>query len=107
VNNLNLMEEGKVDNEQLPDVPWERYEYVNLKHGLKSIRKLMFVKKTSKPCETFSYFLQILRSFPYHQFSASWQSEQLRSLLDNLPQNHCITINNYSESYRCFDKTDF
>ena len=106
VNNLNLMEEEKVDNEQLPDVQWERYEYVNLKRGLKSIRKLMPVKKTSKPCEMFSYILQILRSFPYHEFSASWQSEQLRSLLDNLHQNHCITINDYSESYRCFDKTE-
>jgi hypothetical protein len=28
VNNLNLMEEEKVDKEQLPDVQWERYEYV-------------------------------------------------------------------------------
>ena len=52
------------------------------------------------------FFLQILRSFPYHEFSASWQSEQLRSLLDNLPQNHCITIKDYSESYRCLDKTE-
>jgi hypothetical protein len=56
VNNLNLMEEEKVDKEQLPDVQWERYEYVNLKRGLKSIRKLMLVKKTSKPYEMFSYF---------------------------------------------------
>ena len=56
VNNLNLMEEEKVDKEQLPVVQWERYEYVNLKRGLKSIRKLMLVKKTSKPYEMFSYF---------------------------------------------------
>jgi hypothetical protein len=56
VNNLNLMEEEKVDKEQLPDVQWERYECVNLKPGLKSIRKLMLVKKTSKSYEIFSYF---------------------------------------------------
>lgn len=106
VNNLNLMKKEKVENEQLFDVQWERYEYVSLKRGLKSIRKLMLVKKTSRPCEMFSYFSQIFRSFPYHQFRASQQSEQLRSLLDNLPHTHCITINDYSESYKCFDKTE-
>ncbi|CAG2219783.1 unnamed protein product [Mytilus edulis] len=87
-------------------VQWERYEYVNLKRGSKSLRKLMLVKKSTNPFEMFSYFIQILRTFPYHQFSASWQSDQLRSLLDNLPLNHCVTVNDYSESYRCFDKTE-
>ncbi|CAG2189365.1 unnamed protein product [Mytilus edulis] len=66
----------------------------------------MLVKKSATPFEMFSYFIRILRTFPYQQFSASWQSDQLRSLLDNLPLNHCVTVNDYSESYRCFDKTE-
>ena len=106
VENLQLMNEEKNNIENSPDVQWERYEYVDLKKGSKSIRKLMLVKKKSKPYEMFAYFLQILSSFPYHQFSASWHSEQLKSLLENLPQNHCVTVNDYSENYRCFDKTE-
>ncbi|CAC5396610.1 unnamed protein product [Mytilus coruscus] len=106
VHNFKLPEEEKTDNLNMSNVQWERYEYVNLKRGSKSIRKLMLVKKSTKPFEMFSYFIQILRTFPYHQFSTSWQSDQLRSLLDNLPHNHCVTVNDYSESYRCFDKTE-
>ena len=106
VHNFKLTEEEKNDNLNMSTVQWERYEYVNLKRGSKSLRKLMLVKKSTTPFEMFSYFIQILRTFPYHQFSASWQSDQLRSLLDNLPLNHCVTVNDYSESYRCFDKTE-
>ncbi|XP_062600261.1 uncharacterized protein LOC134261881 [Saccostrea cucullata] len=106
IKTLKLMEEEKSRDENLPEVHWEKYEYVDVKRGSKVVRKLMLVKRKTNPYEMFTYFLQILSSFPYHQFSATWQSAQLRSLLDNLPQHHCVAINDYSESYRCFDRNE-
>jgi hypothetical protein len=35
-----------------------------------------------------------------------WQTQQLKQLARNLPANHAIAIDDYSENYRCKDQTE-
>ena len=37
---------------------------------------------------------------------AKWQTQQLQNLRQCLPQNDCITIHDFSENYRCYDKNE-
>ena len=88
-------------------VQWEKYEYKNVKiKGDKEIKKLMLVKKSTDPSEMFSYFRYLLESFPAHQFRAQWQNKQLKSLIQNLPQDHCVCIHDFSENYKCGEKVE-
>ncbi|CAC5374365.1 unnamed protein product [Mytilus coruscus] len=66
----------------------------------------MLVNKTTKPDELFNYFKDILKTFPSHQFRANWQNKQFQRLKENPPQQHCIFVRDFSENYRCFDKTE-
>ena len=38
--------------------------------------------------------------------SAKWQTQQLKNLLRDLPLNHCVSIHDFSENYRCSDKNE-
>lgn len=37
---------------------------------------------------------------------AQGQVQQLRNLVQNLPQNHCVTIHAFSENYRCSERNE-
>lgn len=57
-------------------------------------------KKTS-PKKLSDYFIKLLEDYPYHQFMAIWQGQQLDDLIENLPLGHTVCIHDYSESYAC------
>ncbi|MES9880719.1 MAG: hypothetical protein ABW185_07545, partial [Sedimenticola sp.] len=82
-------------------VNWERYEYVNLTIKGNDLRKLILVKKSTEPAEMFEYFKTLLQQFPAHQFRAQWQTKQMKTLIENLPIGHCVTIHDFSENYKC------
>lgn len=88
--------------ESAPNVKWERYEYVSMRDK----QKLTLVRKITKPAEMFEYFKEVLKTFPSHQFRASWQNAQLKHLLENLPHQHCVAIHDFSENYGCKEKTE-
>ncbi|CAG2203707.1 unnamed protein product [Mytilus edulis] len=66
----------------------------------------MLVSKKTKPGEMFNHFKSLLENFPAHQNRANWQSEQYRNIVQNLPNNHAICIHDYSENYRCSERTE-
>ena len=74
--------------------------------GGKSKKKIQLVKKVTKPGHMFQYFKDQLHTFPAHQFRATWQNNQLKNLLDNLPIDHAVCIHDFSENYRCSDRTE-
>lgn len=82
-------------------VEWEKFEYVTVAAKGKQVRKkLMLVTKKTTVGELFAYFLDLLSSFPAHQFRASWQNEQLKALTSNLPLNDVLCVHDFSENYR-------
>ncbi len=94
------MKNFKLSSEEQSDVGtenWERFEYVEVNGK----RKQMLVKKQTSPHEMFNYFYKLVEEFPFHEFQVSWQSSQLRSLQKNLPKNHTLCINDFSENARC------
>ena len=50
--------------------------------------------------------MKLLETYPAHQFRATWQNSQFRSLKDNLPINHCLAVHDYSENYQCKDSVE-
>ena len=52
------------------------------------------LKNVTKPAELF-------HEFPFHNIRAKWQMQQLKQLTQILLQNHCITIRDFSENYKC------
>ncbi|KAJ8307378.1 hypothetical protein KUTeg_015462 [Tegillarca granosa] len=104
---LKLQPEENDISDDAPKVQWNKYEYVEIngKKG-KQIRKLTLVNKETKPAEMFSYLKEILATFPSHQFRATWQNSQLKHLQQNLPQNNCMCVHDFSENYYCFEKDE-
>ncbi|CAC5422340.1 unnamed protein product [Mytilus coruscus] len=89
------------------DIKWEKFEYteINVK-GRKTRTKVMLVSKKTKPGEIFNHFKSLLETFSAHQNRANWQSEQYRNIVQNLPTNHAVCIHDFSENYRCSDRTE-
>ncbi|CAC5395273.1 unnamed protein product [Mytilus coruscus] len=54
----------------------------------------------------FNHFKSLLETFPAHQNRANWQSEQYKNIVQNLPTNHAVCIHDFSENYRCSDRTE-
>ena len=69
-------------------------------------RKLTLTKQVTKPGHLYEYFLKCLGTFANHQFSATWQYNQFKTLKENLPLNHVICIHDHSENYRCGEKKE-
>ncbi|CAC5398871.1 unnamed protein product [Mytilus coruscus] len=69
-------------------------------------RKLTLVRKCSKPSEMFAHFKHVLDDFAGHQFRAYWQNAQLKSLKENVSQNNCIVVHDYSENYACKERVE-
>ena len=44
---------------------------------------------------------ELIHEFPFHNICAKWQMQQLKQLTQILLQNHCITIRDFSENYKC------
>ena len=103
-NKLKLMTEELDDSDSAPSVLWEKYEYREVKSKDIVRKKLVLVRKQSKPKEIFEYLRYLLETFPLHQFRSSWQNKQQKHLVDNLPKNHCLLIHDFSENYRCTEK---
>ncbi|CAC5387052.1 unnamed protein product [Mytilus coruscus] len=98
-------EELKTDDSS-ENINWECFEYINqhTKNGPK--KKLMLVKKNTKPGLMVHYQQKLLGTFPAHNFRAKWQNSQLKHLVTNLPQNHVISVHDYSENYKCKDRDE-
>lgn len=43
------------------------------------------MQKETSPKELFQYLIELLDTYPHHQFMAIWQRKQLDDLLENLP----------------------
>ncbi|XP_063425376.1 uncharacterized protein LOC134708659 [Mytilus trossulus] len=88
-------------------VEWQKYEYITKKSKGKNVRRrLTLIKKKTSVNEMFLNLKKLLETFPAHQHRSNWQSNQLKSLVQNLPVNHCICIHDYSENYRCVEKEE-
>ena len=74
--------------------------------GGKSKKTIQLVKKVTKPGHMFQYVKDQLHTFHAHQFRATWQNNQLKNRVDNLPIDHTICIHDFSENYRCSDRTE-
>ncbi|MES9883754.1 MAG: hypothetical protein ABW185_23120 [Sedimenticola sp.] len=94
------------ESENSETVTWSRYEYADLKVKGRCIRKLMLVEKKTKPGQLFSYFKHIMGTFSSHNFRASWQNDQMKALIESLPENHCIAIHDFSENYSCSERDE-
>ncbi|CAC5424453.1 unnamed protein product [Mytilus coruscus] len=99
---LDFSDQELSDHPEAPTVSWEKYEYITVQNK----RKLTLVRKCSKPSEMFAHFKHVLDHFAGHQFRAYWQNAQLKSLKENLPQNNCIVIHDYSENYACKERVE-
>ena len=107
VEKLDFLPEELDASDSCDDVTWEKYEYVTIMmKGGKSKKKIQLVKKVTKPGHMFQYFKDQLHTFPAHQFRATWQNNQLKNLLDNLPIDHAVCIHDFSENYRCSDRIE-
>lgn len=74
IHKLRLLSEETEEVESDEIVKWEKFEKVDIKANLKgniTIQKLVLVKKESKIHHLFSHFLQLLKSFPFHQHRAT------------------------------------
>ncbi len=96
----------EADGMAAPTIKWDKYEYRTIQSKGKERRKLMLIIKETKPCELFQYLKQLLQTFPAHQHRANWQNEQLKKLIDNLPEGDCISIHDYSEKYGCTENSE-
>ncbi|CAG2208954.1 unnamed protein product [Mytilus edulis] len=99
---LDFSDQELSDHPEAPTVSWKEYEYITVHNK----RKLTLVRKCSKPSEMFAHFKHVLDHFAGHQFRAYWQNAQLKSLKENLPQNNCIVIHDYSENYACKERVE-
>ncbi|XP_062578884.1 uncharacterized protein LOC134240823 [Saccostrea cucullata] len=106
VHKLYLYHEERESNDDSPDVTWDCFEYKTVKSKGGETKKLMMTKKITKPAEVFDYLKQLLHKFPSHNMRAKWQMQQLKNLQQSLPQSHCITIHDFSENYKCWDKNE-
>lgn len=92
--------------DDVPDLKWKKFEYIDnkTKHGMK--KKLTLVDKTTKPGEMIDNVRKVLQFFPGHNFRAKWQTDQLKNIIENLPENECVTVHDFSENYRCTDRVE-
>lgn len=85
-------------------VKWKRFECVasgKVTSSGEQQKKIALVQKETSPKELFLYFIELLDTYPHHQFMAIWQRKQLDDLLENLPLGHVVCVHDYSESYAC------
>lgn len=64
------------------------------------------VDKTTKPGVMIEYFKKVLQFFPGHNFRAKWQNDQLKKIIENLPEDECVTVHEFSENYRCTEQVE-
>ncbi|CAG2255254.1 unnamed protein product [Mytilus edulis] len=107
VSKLMFLNEELEKSSNAKDVNWEKYEYLksNVKGG-KTISKIQLVKQVTKPGSLFEYFIKLLENFPAHQMRANWQNSQYKNINQNLPLGHAVCLHDYSENYRCSDRTE-
>ncbi|XP_052769500.1 uncharacterized protein LOC128209494 [Mya arenaria] len=90
------------ESEQAPEIEWERYEYQTVKSKSNVLnRKLILVKKTTKVGSLFKHMLELLKSYPRHQFNSEWQNKQAKFIMEHIPEGDVIAIHDFSENYRC------
>ena len=54
----------------------------------------------------FDYLIKPLETFPGHQARVNWQNQQYKNLIHSLPFGHTVCLHDYSENYRCSDRTE-
>jgi len=107
VRRLTFHENEMDENENTDKIQWEKYSYVPQKgKGEEIIRKLQIVKCQTSPGQLFKYLIELLEQFPAHQFRAIWQNDAYKDIRTNLPANHAVCVHDFSENYRCTEKTE-
>ena len=53
-------------------------------------KRIALVIKETPVTEQFSYFLHLLKDYPYHSFKAKWQKEEFNNLVNNLPLDNIM-----------------
>ena len=97
-----VLEEEREDSFENGSIKWNKFEYKEVrtsKGGTK--RKLMLIEKETTPAVFMEHFLKSVDEFAHHEFLAKNQHKQHRALLEQLPLNHAIVINDYSLAYTC------
>ncbi len=82
-------------------IDWKCYEYRNVEINGKVQRKLFLINKSTSAADFWDTFLEKLAAFPKHNEQANWQRQQQHKLLANLPKNHILIIQDYSEDLKC------
>ena len=63
-------------------------------------KKIALVQKETSPKELFQYLIELLDTYPHHQFMAILQRKQLADLLENLPLGHVVLTDILNTSIR-------
>ena len=82
-------------SDHAPTVKWECFEYKTIQSKGTTKRKLLLVKHETKPGEQFRYLAKLLKTFSNHNVRSKWQNKQFHEIVENLPQNHCVTVHVY------------
>ncbi|MES9879654.1 MAG: hypothetical protein ABW185_02090 [Sedimenticola sp.] len=107
VEHVELFNEELNTSDEAEKVTWEKYEYIRMDVKKDAVqKKLMLVKQNTSPGEMFTYFRNLLQTFPAHQHRAIWQQTQFKSLMQHLPIGDCICVHDFSENYRCTDRQE-
>jgi hypothetical protein len=93
---LKLLNEEIDVSESALNVKWGKFEYFNVSvKGGKTIKTLQQVAKETKAGVLFPHLKQLLINFPSHQHSVSWQNEQLKNLVSNLPLGSYVCVHDF------------
>ena len=63
-------------------------------------KRLSIVSECTAPGKLIEYFLELLATYPFHQFMANWQREQFDSIKEFLPNDHVLCVHDFSENYQ-------
>jgi len=106
VNLLKISEPELSVSDDAPDLKWKKFEYIDIKTKNGTKKKITLVDKTTKPGVMIDNFKKVLQFFPGHNFRAKWQNDQLKKIIENLPEDECVTVHDFSENYRCTEQVE-
>jgi hypothetical protein len=105
VEKLDFLFEELDTSDNCDDVTWGKYEYVTIMMKGGKSKKKNTVGKESYKARVYVLVFQ-LHTCPTLPFRATWQNNQLKDLVDNLPIDHVVCIHDFSENYRSSDRTE-
>ncbi len=107
INKLDLLNEEHCENNTHGTVKWCKYEYRTRSTSKgKDKKRLTLVEKETSPAEFLTHFRKCVEAYTLHDYTARNQHKQFRSLMESLPLEDAIVINDYSQNYTCRYKNE-